>query len=407
VRRRDGRAPDEFFLVPRHLLCLLLLTLLVATPAAGDVGSQKAAVDSKISQLQARIAAARAREATLSKQIAGVTTQIRALETRVGDVSNKLGVLQNDLALHQRRLDKLNELFRLQTSRFDFLRVEYAASVARLNFRLVQIYKQAEPTTVDVVLNARSLTEMLDQFDYFNAISRQDKRIAVQVGQAKELVRAAREDTRKVKVHVASEAQVIQVRAQQVVVVRDRLLASKGQLAGARKAKEHALTITQDTEKEFVAEIDALAKVSAALTAKIQSAQSSSGAYTPPAGTSSHGLIWPAAGPVTSPFGMRWGKLHPGIDIGAPYGAPIVAAAAGRVIYCGWEGGYGNLTVIDNGNGIATAYGHQSSIIVACGADVTQGQTIGYVGSTGYSTGPHLHFEVRVNGSPVDPLGYL
>jgi len=110
---------------------------------------------------------------------------------------------------------------------------------------------------------------------------------------------------------------------------------------------------------------------------------------------------------VTSPFGMRWGRMHEGIDIGAGYGAPIVAAAAGRVIYCGWEEGYGNLTVIDHGNGLATAYGHQSSIAVACGQDVAQGQTIGYIGSTGHSTGPHLHFEVRVNGSPVDPLGYL
>jgi murein DD-endopeptidase MepM/ murein hydrolase activator NlpD len=104
---------------------------------------------------------------------------------------------------------------------------------------------------------------------------------------------------------------------------------------------------------------------------------------------------------------MRWGRMHEGIDIGVAYGTPIHAAAAGRVIYCGWEEGYGNLTVIDHGNGIATAYGHQSSIAVSCGEDVSQGQVIGYVGCTGHCTGPHLHFEVRVNGSPVDPLGYL
>ena len=85
----------------------------------------------------------------------------------------------------------------------------------------------------------------------------------------------------------------------------------------------------------------------------------------------------------------------------------IHAAASGTVIYCGWEEGYGNLTVIDHGGNLATAYGHQSSIAVSCGQTVTQGQVIGYVGSTGHSTGPHLHFEVRVNGNPVDPLGYL
>jgi murein DD-endopeptidase MepM/ murein hydrolase activator NlpD len=110
---------------------------------------------------------------------------------------------------------------------------------------------------------------------------------------------------------------------------------------------------------------------------------------------------------VTSPFGYRWGRLHEGIDIGAAYGSPIVAAASGTIIYCGWESGYGNLTVIDHGGNLATAYGHQSSIAVACGQQVTQGQVIGYVGSTGHSTGPHLHFEVRIDGNPVDPLGYL
>jgi murein DD-endopeptidase MepM/ murein hydrolase activator NlpD len=99
--------------------------------------------------------------------------------------------------------------------------------------------------------------------------------------------------------------------------------------------------------------------------------------------------------------------MHEGIDIGAPYGAPIGAADGGTVIYAGWLGGYGNLVVLDHGNGLSTAYGHQSDIVVGVGQSVAQGQLIGYVGSTGHSTGPHLHFEVRVNGSPVDPLGYL
>jgi murein DD-endopeptidase MepM/ murein hydrolase activator NlpD len=113
------------------------------------------------------------------------------------------------------------------------------------------------------------------------------------------------------------------------------------------------------------------------------------------------------SGPITSPFGMRWGTLHPGIDIGVPTGTPIHAAAAGTVIYCGWEEGYGNLVVIDHHNGLATAYGHQSRVAVSCGANVAQGEVIGYSGCTGFCTGPHVHFEVRVNGTPVDPLGYL
>ena len=116
-------------------------------------------------------------------------------------------------------------------------------------------------------------------------------------------------------------------------------------------------------------------------------------------------------GPITSPFGPRCLNgacgFHPGIDIGVSYGTPIHAAAAGKVIYAAWLGGYGNLIVVDHGNGLATAYAHQSRFASGSGQHVSQGQVIGYVGSTGYSTGPHLHFEVRVNGKPVNPVNYL
>jgi murein DD-endopeptidase MepM/ murein hydrolase activator NlpD len=121
---------------------------------------------------------------------------------------------------------------------------------------------------------------------------------------------------------------------------------------------------------------------------------------------SSSGLIWPVGGPVVSGYGMRWGRMHMGIDIGAGYGTPIVASASGTVIFAGWMGGYGNFVIVDHGGGLSTAYAHQSSIAVG-GGTVSQGQVLGYVGCTGHCFGPHLHFEVRVNGSAVDPLGYL
>ena len=120
----------------------------------------------------------------------------------------------------------------------------------------------------------------------------------------------------------------------------------------------------------------------------------------------SSSLIWPVRGPVTSGFGMRWGRMHQGIDISAGNGTPIHAAKAGTVTFAGTMSGYGNVVVITHSGGLSTLYAHQSRLAVSGGA-VSQGQVIGYVGSTGHSTGPHLHFETRVGGTPQNPMRYL
>jgi murein DD-endopeptidase MepM/ murein hydrolase activator NlpD len=139
--------------------------------------------------------------------------------------------------------------------------------------------------------------------------------------------------------------------------------------------------------------------------ARIQAAQG--GPAAGPIRQGSGNLIWPVNGPVVSGFGMRWGRLHAGVDIAVPTGTPIRAADSGRVILLGWTGGYGNYTCIDHGGGFSTCYAHQSRYGTSMGASVRQGQVIGYVGCTGHCFGPHLHFETRVNGVPQNPLNYL
>ncbi len=118
-------------------------------------------------------------------------------------------------------------------------------------------------------------------------------------------------------------------------------------------------------------------------------------------------LVWPASGPINSPFGSRWGRMHLGIDIGAKDGAPVGSAAPGTITHAGWEGAYGNLVVVDHGGGVTTAYAHLATITVTDRQSVQQGEQLGNVGSTGRSTGPHLHFEVRLGGEQHDPLRYL
>ncbi|MBA3655498.1 MAG: M23 family metallopeptidase, partial [Actinobacteria bacterium] len=119
------------------------------------------------------------------------------------------------------------------------------------------------------------------------------------------------------------------------------------------------------------------------------------------------GLAWPLRGPITSGFGRRWGRLHAGIDIAAPKGTPIRSAKSGTVAFSGWMGGYGNATIVDHGGGLSTLYGHQSRRAASVGQTVKQGEVIGYVGSTGHSTGNHLHFETRVGGTAQNPRNFL
>jgi murein DD-endopeptidase MepM/ murein hydrolase activator NlpD len=411
----------------RRLSLLLVLALVAASPALADLGGKKASVDAKLAQVQGKIAQSRARAHALGTQITGLTSQIRVLEGRVGGVSSRLAALQSDLALRQRRLDKLDELYRLQTVRLRDLKRQYELSVRRLNHRLIAIYKQEDPTTIDVLLTAKSFQDVLDQLDYLGAIAKQDKRVATAVAKAKGEVKAARSKTAGVRRGVAQEKRALDARAQQQAILRGQLLASQSQLAGARVSKSTALKATKAQIAAEVSESVALAAASQQIAARLRAAEAAAAAAaraaasTPaPSGDTTSGaptsgvptvapsgLAWPVSGPITSPFGMRWGRMHEGIDFGVPSGTPIHAAAAGTVVYCGWMEGYGNLTVIEHGGGIATAYGHQSSISVSCNQQVSQGQVIGAVGNTGHSTGPHLHFEVRVNGTPVDPLGYL
>jgi murein DD-endopeptidase MepM/ murein hydrolase activator NlpD len=334
-----------------------------------------------------------------------VTTEIRKLERQVDTVASKLEPLLRDLYLHQARLERLTELYQLQGDRLRFLRSQYELAVERLNKRLVALYESDEYGTLEVILSAKSLTQIIDELDFLKLMVRQDRDVAREVREAREQTKEARAHTRATRKQVSAATRVIEYRASEVQAVRDRLLEDRSALDEQRAVRSGKLDKLSAAEQEAVGEAEALAKVSAQLADKIRAAQGST-PYTahPP---SASGFIWPVSAGITSGFGMRWGRMHEGLDLGASYGTPIHAAAAGTVINCGWLGGYGNLVVIDHGGRFSTAYGHQSQIAVGCGQHVEQGQVIGYVGSTGHSTGPHLHFEIRIDGEAVDPLGYL
>ena len=391
----------------RRLLVLLVVVLLgvLAAPASGDNYSRKHAIDARLQRVQAKLAWAERRQRELSAQLDSVNGRLRALSQRVGDVSTRLVTIEHALALHQEKLDRLTELYKVETERFLSFKHQYGITVERLDQRLVDLYEGGEPSTMEVVLSSNSFSDLISRADYADSLRVQDARIAGQIKPAKEEANAQRLRTQRFHAVVAAETRTIRVETEQVRSVERTLFLQKHKLATARSTRREGLIQVKESRSEFIHEVAGLSAASAALAARIQG---SSGSYSPSDTTpSAAGLIWPVNGPVTSPFGMRWGRMHEGIDIGVPNGTPIHAAASGRVIYAGWMDGYGNLVAIDHGRGISTAYGHQSRIAVSVGQIVSQGQTIGYVGCTGHCFGPHLHFEVRINGTPVDPLGYL
>jgi murein DD-endopeptidase MepM/ murein hydrolase activator NlpD len=253
-----------------------------------------------------------------------------------------------------------------------------------------------------VLLSSQNLSDFLEQVDYVRTIGSQDAEISTEVRGAKERMHAVREKTKATRQKVATVTRTIAARTAEVRAEKERLLISEKGLATAKGNKKERLAAVQASKAEYLHEVAGILAANAQVTATIQASGSSSYDSTP----SSSGLIWPVSGPVVSGFGMRWGRMHTGIDISAGYGTPIYASAGGTVIFAGWMGGYGNFVIVDHGGGLSTAYAHQSSIAIG-GGSVSQGQVIGYVGCTGHCFGNHLHFEVRVNGSAVDPLGYL
>jgi murein DD-endopeptidase MepM/ murein hydrolase activator NlpD len=387
----------------RRLALGLVALLVVAAPAGADIVDRKQSVDSRIATLQDRVAAAQEKEQSLRQEIDDVSGRIRGLEQQVGDVSSRLAPLEHELQLREVKLNRLNALFKVQTDRLAYLRAEYRIALDRLNHRLVAAYESNAPDELSVLLSSSTFSAFLDGVDYIKLVASRDRQIADAVRSSRDEVAVALAHTKSARRDMLRQAKIVAVRVHQARVLRDQLLASKGALVDAQSSKKADLASLGAQERADAGEIDSLQEVSAELAAKIQAAQSHSTVQH----TGSGQLSWPVSAPITSPFGWRWGRMHEGIDLGAAYGTPIAAAGSGTVIYAGWLGGYGNLTVIDHGGGLATAYGHQSRIAVSVGQQVARGEIIGYVGSTGHSTGPHLHFEVRVNGQPVDPLGYL
>ena len=385
----------------------LVIALVAAGPAAADdPADEKVAVDARIAALQAEIAQANSQEGVLTSQLSAVVAELEDAQAAVDSAEASVSSLETELSAQQERLDRLTALLARQTRRLERLEAEYTRAVTILEARVRTAYIDQPPDLVAFLVSASSFDDLIDNVEFLERIGAQDQRVARQVERAKTLAEAERRATIGTRKLQAAAVSVIAARTDEARTARDRLAADRDRLSTVETLKQSALASTRETREDYLHEVEGLAAESASLAAQIKAAQEGAGS-TGNGQPSAAGLIWPCDGVVVSGFGMRWGRMHEGIDINCPYGAPNRAAAAGTVIYSGWLGGYGNLVVVDHGNGLSTAYAHASAILVSVGQTVSQGETVSVVGATGHVTGPHLHFEVRINGVAVDPLLYL
>ena len=388
-------------------IAIALAALALGGLFAVSAGAKSA--EEKLDAVEEKIGSAQEREGVLTSEIEAMADEISALEGEVAALRSQEARVEGELAAKQAELDQavaeLDEaLDRLQT-----LRGRLKRALINLRERLVAIYEAGSPDMTTLVLTSGDYGEMVARANYLEVIHDSDEALAERVrslrDEAKRLV-AIRRDAKET---IEAARDEIAAREQRLEVTRSTLETRQGSLVSARAERESTLESVRG-------EIGQGEEVAADLRAKIQHevAEATGGGMPLPAGPlptpSAAGFIWPVEGTFTSPFGERWGSMHEGVDIAAPEGTPIRAAADGTVILMQSEyesGGYGNYTCIDHGGGLSTCYAHQSGFATSSGASVSQGDLIGYVGNTGHSFGAHLHFEVRINGEAVDPMGYL
>jgi murein DD-endopeptidase MepM/ murein hydrolase activator NlpD len=379
---------------PGPRLAVIALTVLVATAAALALTAGAPAQDlqSQLDDKRAKLEHAQAREGVLS-------STIQRLGDRIDQLRGEVATLRNREALVQAELDKKEAELKQARDRLARLRIRLKRSLEVLEERLVAIYESSQPDMLTVILNSKGFDDLLSRYEYLKRIQSQDTSIA-------ERVRSLRDQTKDTVERVRAARDEIAAKRAELARTRSELESLEGDLAAAREQDEQALAQVEDHQHHLEGEIGEL---EGQIQAQLQAAQASTPAL--PAGpiqdASASGFVWPVSGAVVSGYGMRWGQLHAGVDIAVPAGTPIQAAASGTVVLAAVTGGYGNYTCIDHGGGLSTCYAHQSSYAVSSGQSVDQGQVIGSVGCTGHCFGDHLHFEVRVNGSPVDPMGYL
>ena len=389
----------------RRAVAFAVVLALVPGLAGGSTLEQRIQAErAKAQQMQSRLHDKRAELHAATAHYNDLQNQLNETNAAIGQVSGRIDSLQGQRDSTQRRID-------WNTVQLSAARASLKLHDDLLKRRLVDVYEYGDLTYVNTLISARSFSEFVERWE--------DLRLLIAANERTVRARKAAE------AHVAAiEADLERTRLQlqQEEIAQEEARSQLNSLAGERQNLVQLAAVRRHFVANEVAEMESLTAAEESeleglilerereLEAQQRAAGIAGGGTS---GGASGSFSWPVTGTITSPFGWRSNpfggapEFHQGLDIAAPTGTTVTAAAAGTVIMAQWYGGYGNYILIDHGGGYSTGYGHLSAIYVSNGQTVQRGQAIGAVGSTGQSTGPHLHFEIRIAGKPVDPAPRL
>lgn len=390
----------------RLVAALLSGVVLCGTPAYimaedEDLTNQLDSIQQQVNQQNAAKADAETVIGSVSEQLRQIEEQLRQATAELGTIKEQRVVVENDITLNERQLAEAKK------------RLEGRESVFYKRVR--DIYINGRLSYLDVVIGSKDFSDFANRLEVLKRIIDSDITLINEIKKERADIEAHKQkleaDRAKLveleKAALAKQAEIEQKKAERNVVLQK----AQNDRATAMQAIEELNASSAQVSAMLKERQAARAAAAAAAAAAAQSSGGQGASNNWVQGTGQLG--WPVSGEITSPYGYRvhpiWGTTiyHSGIDIGVDEGTPVHAADGGVVVWSGWMGGYGYAVVIDHGNGLSTLYGHNSELAVDEGQSVAKGQVISYAGSTGNSTGPHVHFEVRVNGDPVDPMGYL
>jgi murein DD-endopeptidase MepM/ murein hydrolase activator NlpD len=392
-------------IVKRGVRGIALLAVIAVGGQFQSAGAAPSSSESRVQTLRVQVEDASAEESALLGRIDEAVARRRALDGQVAAIDREITRVQSDLDAAQRRFDRVQLQVLAIEHKLDDARGDLAVAKDDLRRRALAAYMGHSDVTTyaELVLHSSGMRQLAASSGYMSAVLHAQRAAVQRHQQLNAEVTRLRDEVERGRLEAKHSRDVI---AEQRSALEQRRQAADGlrqQARGALARQEQALHEIAARKNEFVAEIAALQATSDRLAALLRDRQASQTAARAEPGV----VARPVDGPITSLFGPRvhpiFGdvRMHTGIDFGVSTGTPIHAADDGVVVIAGPYGGYGNATVIDHGNALATLYVHQSALLVA------RGQQIANVGCTGYCTGPHLHFEVRLYGTPVDPLGYL